>query len=98
VSDATAHLKTSESVGVDDIPGIIIKGCIHTFAPVLNTYFNQRYFPSLCKQAAIGPVLKKETVPLLAVTDQYPFSIIFPNYLNLLFMATFRIIYPYQHG
>jgi hypothetical protein len=30
---------------------------------------------------------KKATVPLSAITDQYLFSEIFPNYLSLLFMT-----------
>jgi hypothetical protein len=80
VLTAVKLLKPSKPVGVDDIPGFIIKRCTHIF-------------PIPRKQAAIHPVLKKATVSLLAIADHYPFSIIFPNYLNMLFMTMFRIIY-----
>jgi hypothetical protein len=63
VYKAIKRLRPSKSVGVDDIPGFIIKGCTDIFVPILKHIFNlslsQHYFPSLWKQAAIVPVLKK---------------------------------------
>jgi hypothetical protein len=53
---------------------------------------SQQYFPTLRKELAIVPVLRKATVSLLAIADQYPFSKIFPNYVNLLFMIMFCIM------
>jgi hypothetical protein len=51
------------SVGVDNIPGCIINGCADIFVPILKHIFNlglfQQYFPTLWKQAAIVPVIKK---------------------------------------
>jgi hypothetical protein len=35
VIKAIKHLRQSKSVGVDDIPGFIIKGCIYIFVPIL---------------------------------------------------------------
>jgi hypothetical protein len=44
-------------------PDLFIKGCSDVFVPVLKHIFNlslsQQYFPTLWKQAAIIPVLKK---------------------------------------
>jgi hypothetical protein len=60
VSKAIKHLRPSKSVGADDIPGFIIKGCTDIFVPVLKHIFNlsiyQQYFTTLWKQAAIVPV------------------------------------------
>jgi hypothetical protein len=46
----------------------------------------------LLKQAAIFLFLKKTTVPLLAITDQYPFLIILLNYLKLLVVTLLCMI------
>jgi hypothetical protein len=95
---AIKRLKPSKSVGAGDIPGFIIKEFTDIFVSALKHSFNrslsQQHFPALWKQAAIASVRKKKkaTVPLLAITDQYLLSIIFPNYLNLLFMTMFRIV------
>jgi hypothetical protein len=52
----------------------IIKGCSDVFVPVLKHIFNlslsQQYFPTLWKEAAIIPVLKKAKAPLLVTTGQ----------------------------
>jgi hypothetical protein len=60
---AINRLKPSKAVGLDDIPRFVIKGCSDVFVPVLKHNFNlslsQQYFPTLWKQAAIIPVLKK---------------------------------------
>jgi hypothetical protein len=78
---AINRLKPSKYVGLDYIPGFVIKGCSDVFVPVLKHIFNlnlsQQYFPTLWKQAAIIPVLKKAKAPLLATTDQSPFSATF---------------------
>jgi hypothetical protein len=59
VKNAIKRLRPSKSVGIDDIPGFIIKGCTDIFVPVLKHIFNlslsQQHFPTLWKQA----VLKK---------------------------------------
>lgn len=95
VSTAVTILRPSKSVGVDAIPGFIIKGCTDIFRYVLkhifNISFSPEYFPSLWKQAAIVPILKQTTVPTLAVKDLYPFSLMFPHYLNLLFLTMFAL-------
>jgi hypothetical protein len=44
------------------------------------------------EQAATAPVLKRGNSASVAITDQYPFLIFFPNYFNLLFMTKFCII------
>jgi hypothetical protein len=60
---ALKRLKPSKSVGLDNIPGFIIKGCSAILVPVLKHIFNlslsQQYFPALWKQAAVVPILKK---------------------------------------
>jgi hypothetical protein len=96
VTKAIKRLTPSKSVGVDDIPGFVIKDCTDIIVPILKHIFNlslsQHYFPNLWKQATIVPVLKKAKIPLLAITGQYPLSLIFPKYFNLLFRSMFRII------
>jgi hypothetical protein len=62
ISKAINRLKPSKSVGLDGIPGFVIKGCSDVFVPVLKHIFlslSQQYFLTLWKQAAIIPVLKK---------------------------------------
>jgi Notch-like protein len=60
---AIKRLRPSKSDGVDDISGFIIKDCTDVFVPVLKHIFNlsvsQHYFPTLWKQTATVPVLKK---------------------------------------
>jgi hypothetical protein len=60
---AIKRLGPSKSVGVDDIPGFIIKGCADIFVLILKHIFNlslsQNCFPTLWKWAAILPILKK---------------------------------------
>jgi hypothetical protein len=104
---AIKRFKPSKFVGVDDIPGFIIKGCTDIFVSVLRHIFNlslsQQYFLTLWTQAAIVPVSKKNKIPVLAITDQHPILIMLPNYFNLLYMTRFCIYLkfrfsPYQHG
>jgi hypothetical protein len=56
-------LRPSKSVGLDDIPSFVMKGCSEIFVPVLKDIFNlsltQNYFPTVWKQAAVVPVFKK---------------------------------------
>jgi hypothetical protein len=40
VCKAIKRLKPSKSVGLDDIPGFIIKGCSAIFIPILKHIFN----------------------------------------------------------
>jgi hypothetical protein len=62
VFKAIKRLKPSKSLGVDAIPGFIIKGFTDIFVPVLKHMFNlslsQQYFLTLWKQAAIVPFFK----------------------------------------
>jgi hypothetical protein len=45
------RLRPSKSVGLDDIPGFIIKGCTDILVPILKHIFNlslsEHYFPTL---------------------------------------------------
>lgn len=63
VFKAIKRLRPSKSVGIDNIPAFIIKGCSDIFVPVLKFIFNlslcQRSFPNLWKQTAVIPVFKK---------------------------------------
>jgi hypothetical protein len=96
ICKALKRLRPSKAVALDGIPSFIIKGCSEIFIRVLKHIFNlslsQQYFSTEWKQAAIVPVFKKATVPPLAITDPFLFSIIFPNYLNSLFMTIFHTI------
>jgi hypothetical protein len=92
---ALRPLSPSGSVGLDDIPSFVMKGCSEIFVPVLKHIFNlsltQRYFPAVWKQVAVVPVFNKGNTA--SVSNCRPISTlnIFTNYLNLLFMITFYI-------
>jgi hypothetical protein len=57
VCKAIKRLKPSKSVGLDHVPGFIIKGCSSIFIPILRRIFNlsltQQYFPAAWKEAAV---------------------------------------------
>jgi hypothetical protein len=63
ICKALRRLRPSKSVGLDDIPSFVIKGCSEIFLPVLKHIFNlsltQNYFPTVWKQAAVVPIFKK---------------------------------------
>jgi hypothetical protein len=58
---AIARLIPSKSVGLDNIPGFVIKGCSDILAPVLKHILSlaQQCFPALWKQVAVVPIFKK---------------------------------------
>jgi hypothetical protein len=62
ICKALRRLSPSKSVGLDDIPSFVIKGCSEIFVPVLKNIFNlslpQQYFPTVWKQAVIVPCFK----------------------------------------
>ncbi|PNF20040.1 hypothetical protein B7P43_G05817 [Cryptotermes secundus] len=107
VIKAIKRLRPSKSVGVDDIPGFIIKGCTDIFVPILKHIFNlslsQHNFPSLWKQAAIVPVLKKGKST--SVSNYRPISLL-SNFSKIFeFIVHEHVshylkskISPYQHG
>jgi hypothetical protein len=63
VINAIKRLRPSKSAGLDNIPGFIIKDCIHIFVLILKHICNlslyEHCFPTLWKQAAIIPVFRK---------------------------------------
>jgi hypothetical protein len=96
VIKAIKHLKPSKAAGVDDIPGFIIKGCTDIFVPVL-----KRIFQPYGSKQQLFLFSKKAKVPLLAITGQYPFRIIFPKYFVIYDHVSLYLkfkISPYQHG
>jgi hypothetical protein len=54
-------MRMSKSLGLDDIPGFVIKGCSDIFIPILRHVFNisltQQYFPTVWNEAALLLVL-----------------------------------------
>jgi len=78
VRRAIRRLKSTKSVGPDDIPSFIIKGCSEIFVPVLKHIFNlslsNGVFPSLWKEAAVVPIFKKGSSAL--VTNYRPISLL----------------------
>jgi hypothetical protein len=64
---AISHLRSTKSVGPDEIPNFIIKGCADILIPLLRHIFNLSLstgkFPSLWKHAAVVPVFKKGNIP-----------------------------------
>jgi hypothetical protein len=83
ISDADAckaikKLKPSKSIGLDGIPGFIIKDCSGVFIPVLRHIFNlsltQEYFPAAWKETAIVPIFKRGNHAV--VSNYRPISIL----------------------
>jgi hypothetical protein len=105
VCKAIKRLKSSKSVGLDDIPGFIIKGCSDIFIPILRHIFNlsltQQYFPTVWKEAAIVPIFKRGSHA--AVSSYRPISIL-NNFSKLFeFIVHDHILHfvkfnPNQHG
>jgi hypothetical protein len=104
---ALKRLKPSKSVGLDNIPGFIIKGCAPIFVPIFKHIFNlslsQQYFPTLWKQAAVVPIPKKGNSA--SVNSYRPISIL--NNFSKLFEFLVHdhashylksIFNPCQHG
>ncbi|PNF33582.1 hypothetical protein B7P43_G14684 [Cryptotermes secundus] len=77
VMKAIKRLRPSKSVGVDDIPGFIIKGCTDIFVPILKHIFNlslsQHYLPPYGSKQQLSLFSKKAKVPLLAIIGLYPY-------------------------
>jgi hypothetical protein len=70
--------------------GLLLWALLIYLYPFINIFLITNLFlPCGSKQELFS---KRAAVLLLAITDQYPFSIIFPNYLNLLFITKFLII------
>jgi hypothetical protein len=65
VCKAIKRLKPSKSVGLDDIPGFIVKSCSDIFIPILMHIFNlnvtQQYFPAAWKEAAVVTAFKRSS-------------------------------------
>jgi hypothetical protein len=58
VCKAIKRLKPSKSVGHDDIPDFIIKGC-SSIRHIFNLSLTQQCFPAAWKVAAVVPVFKR---------------------------------------
>jgi hypothetical protein len=69
VQNAIERLRPSKSVGIDEIPSFVIKGCCEIFVPALRFIFDlslsQNIFLNLWKQSAIIPVFKKGKISLV---------------------------------
>jgi hypothetical protein len=68
-------LKSTKSVGPDDIPSFIIKGCSEIFVlkHIFDLSLSNGVFPSLWKEAAVVPIFKKGSSAL--VTNYGPISL-----------------------
>lgn len=78
VVKAAKSLKNSPLAGSDNVPSIIVKGCINILAPILCHIFNcclsEGIFPSAWKTAIVVPVPKNSNVS--NVTNYRPISIL----------------------
>jgi hypothetical protein len=96
VCKAVKRPKSSKSVGLDDIPGFVIKGCSGIFIPILRHTFNlslpRQHFPTSWKEAAIVPVFKRGSPA--AASNYRPISILsnFSKLLDSLFTIMFCIM------
>lgn len=104
---AITELKSSLTVGVDQVPSFIIKGCSDSFIyPLLilfNLSINNKCFPDVWKQTKIIPVHKKGSIsdcknyrPIAILS---PFSKILESIIyKKIFNQVKRFISPHQHG
>jgi hypothetical protein len=88
VHKAIKRLRPSKSVGIDNIPVYIVKGCSDIFIPVLKFVFNlslsQRSFLTLWKQTAVIPVFIKGSRALVS------------NYMPISILNTFSRIFEFD--
>jgi hypothetical protein len=95
VCKAIKRLEPSKSVGLDDIPGFVIKGCSAIFIPILRHIFNlsltQQHFPTVWKEASIVPVFKRGNHGAPSNYRPIYISTIYLSCLNLLFTIMFCI-------
>jgi hypothetical protein len=100
-------LRPSESVGVDNIPGFVIKSCTDIFVPVLKHIFNlslsQQFLPTLWKQVAIVPVFRKGNSA--SVSNYRPMFLLNNSSKSFEFVIHDHVSHylkfkpsPYQHG
>jgi hypothetical protein len=95
VCKAIKTLKPSKSVGLDDIPGFIIKGSSAIFI------LTQQYIPAAWKKAAVVPVFKRGNH---AATRNYRRMSIINNFSKLfefiihVHVSHYAKFYPNQHG
>jgi hypothetical protein len=104
VKCAISHLRSTKSVGPDEIPNFIIKGCSDIFIPLLRHIFNLSLstgkFPSLWKQAAVVPIFKKgNRVNYRPISILNNFSKIFESIIHdhLSFHSKFKL-HTNEHG
>jgi hypothetical protein len=105
VCKAIRRLKPSKSVGLDDIPGFVIKGCSAIFIPILRHIFNlnltQQHSPTVWKEVTIVPVFKRGNHA--AATNYTPIFIL-NNFSKLLefiihdHVSHYVKLNPNQHG
>jgi hypothetical protein len=77
------HLRLSKSVGLDNIPGLVINGCSDIFSSVLKHIFHlslsKKYFLILWNDVTIIPVFKQNNGT--SVSNNWPASI--PNFTHI---------------
>ncbi|PNF41595.1 hypothetical protein B7P43_G11563 [Cryptotermes secundus] len=74
VCKAFKRLKPSKSVGLDDIPGFVIKGGAGILTHIFNLSLEPQCFHTAWKESAVVPVFKRGNHA--AVTNQRPISIL----------------------
>ena len=78
IAEAIRKLKPKFSVGVDQIPSFIVKGCAELFTPVLEHILNHSLrlclFPSLWKSSVVVPIHKNGDA--CAVNNYRPVSLL----------------------
>lgn len=100
-------LKPSMSLGPDNIPAFIVKGCSNVLAPVLCSLFNKSLktgtFPSPWKSSVIIPIFKKGT--RLEVKNYRPIallSVFSKNFEKIIYSHLYgyidKYLSPLQHG
>jgi len=104
---AIKELKSSLTVGVDQVPAFIIKGCseplIYPLLILFNLSIKSNCFPDVWKQTKIIPVHKKGNItdcnnyrPIAILS---PFSKIFESIIyKKIFSQVNHFISPHQHG
>jgi hypothetical protein len=92
---ALKRLRASKSVRDHDIPDFVITGCSNIIVQVTKHIFNrslpQQYFLSSWINRQFFPVLKKSNNA--SVSNYHHIFLIFPNYLNFLFMTMSQVTY-----
>ena len=97
VHTALLSLDSSKTIGIDGISAAVLKNCAIVLTKPLHYLFSYSIYhcwlPSEWQIHCITPISKLATKIVLLITDLYPYTALFPRYLNILFVKKLQILF-----